>query len=272
MKIILALLLSCTILYSENIAEIKKHAAALAAENEILKAHVKSLQANQKKLTDAVGSQAETSAKIGDKIGARIEAATDKIIESEATGKKLVETVESQAAASQDATAQLTDEVKLTGFAVKSAISAQARREQIAIVEAKKIARELEKSKADATETKRQYDVRLDDANRQLEKILQQREVAAALDQRGTEHDKYAFWSVVMPIVGTIILSLGGAIVGFLINKRLGKTEAQNTQNAVTLTNIATKQGETHELVNGRYTKLEAENEALRAKLAERNT
>jgi hypothetical protein len=267
MKTLLVLLLSCSALFSETKAEADLRQQLEAAKIEIAArdAHIKSLQAGQKKLTEAVVVQAETSKENNKKI----EAATNQIIKSEADGKKLVETVTSQAAATQDATAQLTDEVKISGFAVKSAVMAQTKQQEKALLAARdaarEVARKLDASNAELAETKREDAARLDETNKRLENLIHQNEVAAARDERGNKHDQWAFWMVAVPIFGAAITSL----IGILINKRLSRTEEQNTLNGVTLTNIETKQGETHELVNGRYTKLEAEKEALKAQLAE---
>ena len=200
MKIILVLLLSCVTLLSETKAEadLRKQLAAAKQEISARDAHIKLLQAGQKKLADAVVETSQENSK-------KIDAATDRIIKSEADGKKLVETVKSQAAATQNATAQLADEVKINNVAVKSVISAQAKQQERALAAAREVARKLEKSNAELAKAKQEDAARMEEMKKSLEDIKIHDDLMAAKDDAAMRHDRYQLMrDIVTPICGVL--------------------------------------------------------------------
>mgnify|MGYP001613511379 CR=1 FL=1 len=119
----LALILSIAILPiwadSKTEAELRKQLAVAQAALVAEQSRTKALQSGTEKLTDAVRDVAETSKETG----AKVEAAADRLIKSQESGKKAVENV---AAATQNATKKLADVVTNQQTAVTSAITAQA--------------------------------------------------------------------------------------------------------------------------------------------------
>jgi hypothetical protein len=259
MKILCVLALSCATLLSETKVEsdLRKQLAATKAALAAEEAHSRSLQAGQKKLTDAVVVQTETSKKNSDKI----EAATDKIIESAVTGKKLVETVRSQVVATQNATAQLANEVKTQNAAVTYAITSQTKQQEKALLAARaaarEVARKLAESNAELAESKRQDAVRMGDMQKTLQDIIRRDEITEA-------KNKATIIREALPVAATIVGSmcgLGVTIAGIFQIKALYQAKAQ-------LAVIAKQQSETHTMVNGQREANLKEIEQLKAELA----
>ncbi len=242
MKTLLIALFSCTALLAETKIEtdLRKQLAAAKAETEAAEAHVKALQVGQKKLTDAVAVQTEVTQKTNEKI----EAATDGIIKSEATGKKLVAAVESQAAATQSATKELAHEVKTQNAAVTTAITTQTKQQERALLAAREAAREvarkLEQSNVDRAAEKREDAARMDEMKKTLQDIKRQ-------DELNDAKNKAAIIREALPVAATIVGSvcgLGVAVVGIFQIKAMYQAKAQ-------LATVAKLQGETHTMVNG---------------------
>lgn len=241
--ILAALLLTPSQTIAETKAEVdlKKQLAAARLEIDVRDTHIKLLQDYQKKLTDAVAVETHTTQENSKKI----QAVTDRITKSEADGKKLVDTVRSQAAASENATTQLVDEVKTTNLVVKSAISAQAKQQDHALAVARDVARKLEVANTELARARQEDVARLGEMQKSLDDIKIHDDLNAAKDESARNHDRQQTYREIAIPIGSVVLAL---VV--LLQIMAGRQQRQ-----------------THDIVNGRFEALVADNKQLKERL-----
>ncbi len=209
MKNILILLFAASALFAETKteADLKKQLEAAQAALSAERQRVAALSAGTQKLSEAVAVNSETAKEAGKKI-------EQVAAKSESDKAAIVQTVKTEAAATQSATRGLATALTNQVSAVGEAVFVQGRRQQAALADVRDVARKLEiatAARAEAEEAKRVADEKnaaiIQAVNAKVAKLTQDAEIAAARDEKGLREQRYKLYEALVPVLlGLVVL------------------------------------------------------------------